>query len=356
MFRTVYKYFELANTCKVLGYSRVVSDLPALLNNKPKLEDLLQLAREKRVSLEQNPSTTAFRLVNSSADEIADLSVDFFAGVLIASLYTELSQRQENILLEALVATFQPVSIYLKRRPKEARHVANVNRDSLAPEAPAWGERIDEIEILEHGVKYLIRPGGDLSVGLFLDMREPRAWLGHHVAGRTVLNTFAYTCGFGLVSSLNGATRAANLDLSRRVLDWGQENYRLNKLEPKRFDFISGDVFDWLSRFARRQDKFDVLILDPPSFANSKRTRFSAAANYDELIELAASIVAPDGMLLACCNNAQLSKRAFYTQIKTGLKHASRGFNLLESLGQSKIDFPMPENLESPLKVFALEV
>jgi 23S rRNA (cytosine1962-C5)-methyltransferase len=333
-----------------------VPDLAALLNNTPKLEDLLLQARAKRGALEQNPSTTAFRLVNSSADDIADLSVDFFAGALVASLYTELSEKQENALLEVLAATFQPVSIYLKRRPKEARHVANIDRDLLAPDAPAWGEHVDELTILENGVKYLIRPGGDLSVGLFLDMREPRAWLKHHVAGKTVLNTFAYTCGFGLIASLNGATRAANLDLSRRVLDWGQENYRLNNLEPKRFDFISGDVFDWLTRFSRREDKFDVVILDPPSFATSKHRRFSAAANYDELIELAVSIVAPDGLLLACCNNAQLSKRAFYAQIKTGLKRASRGFNLLESLGQSKIDFPVLEHLEPALKVFALEV
>ncbi len=316
----------------------------------------MQIARVKRVSLEQNPSTTAFRLVNSGADEIADLSVDFFAGVLVASLYAELSEKQENVLLEVLAQTFAPVSIYLKRRPKEARHVANVARDSLAPDAPAWGERVDEIEILENGVKYLIRPGGDLSVGLFLDMRESRAWLKHHVAGKTMLNTFAYTCGFGLISSLNGATRAVNLDLSRRVLDWGQDNYRLNKLEPKRFDFISGDVFDWLTRFSRRGDKFDVVVLDPPSFATSKHIRFSAATNYDELVELAASIVTPEGLLLACCNNAQVSKRNFYAQIKTGLKRAGRGFNLLQSLGQSKIDFPTLNNLESPLKVFALEV
>ena len=339
-----------------LSYSRVVPDLQSLLTNIPKLEELLNQARAKRLTLENNSSTTAFRLVNSSGDGVPDLSVDFFAGVLVASLYTDLSEKQENTLLEVLAEVFQPQAIYLKRRPKEARHVANVARDSLAPDAPAWGERMDELAILEQGVKYLIRPGGDLSVGLFLDMREPRAWLKHHVAGKTVLNTFAYTCGFGLVSSLNGAARVVNLDLSRRVLGWGEENYRLNNLEPKRFDFISGDVFDWLGRFARREDKFDVVILDPPSFATSKNVRFSAAANYDELVALASRIVAPDGLLLACCNLAQLSKRAFYAQIKTGLKRANRGFNLLDSLGQSKVDFPTPENLESPLKVFALEL
>ncbi len=104
------------------------------------------------------------------------------------------------------------------------------------------------------------------------------------------------------------------------------------------------------------EDRFDVVILDPPSFATSKQMRFSAAANYDTLIELAASIVAPEGLLLACCNQEKLSKRNFYAQIKTGLKRAGRGFNLLESLGQSKLDFPTPEGLEPPLKVFALEL
>jgi 23S rRNA (cytosine1962-C5)-methyltransferase len=128
-----------------------VPDLQALLNNIPKLEELLEFVQEKRVRLEQNPSTTAFRMVNSSADSVPDLSVDFFAGVLVASLYTDLSTKQENILLEVLAATFEPRAIYLKRRPKEARHVANVNRNSLAPDAPTWGEQVDEITILENG-------------------------------------------------------------------------------------------------------------------------------------------------------------------------------------------------------------
>ncbi len=149
-----------------------MTDLPALLNNPAKLEQLFRTARTKRSTLEQNPNTTAFRLVNSSADEIADLTVDFFANVLVASLYSGLSEQLEQILLEVLAASFQPKAIYLKRRPKEARHVANVARDSLAPEAPAWGKQVDELTILEHGVQFLIRPGGDLSVGLFLDMRR----------------------------------------------------------------------------------------------------------------------------------------------------------------------------------------
>jgi 23S rRNA (cytosine1962-C5)-methyltransferase len=308
------------------------------------------------VALLGDARTTAFRLVNGAGDSLDGLTVDRFEDVLVASLYDDLEPGDETALLETLAHAFEPRAIYLKRRPKEARVAANAQRDQLAPDAPSWGERVDELAVVEGGVQYLIRPGGDLSVGLFLDMREPRAWLRHNVAGRTVLNCFAYTCGFGLVGSLGGATRAVNLDLSRRVLEWGEQNYRTNTIEPKRFDFVSGDVFDWLTRFARRGDTFDCVVLDPPSFATSKHTRFSAASNYDELVSLAVRVLAPDGLLLACCNHARLERRAFLGAVRRGVERAGRGYNLIASLGQSDTDFPVPGHAEPPLKVFALEV
>lgn len=282
--------------------------------------------------------------------------MDWFDGVLVASLYDDLSAQDEQRTLEVLLTAFEPHSVYLKRRPKEARVAANTERDWRAPEAPAWGGPKEELTVLEGGLSYLIRPGGDLSVGLFLDMRETRAWLRHNVASRTVLNAFAYTCAFGVVASVGGSARAVNLDLSRRVLDWGEENYRLNHLEPKRFDFIQGDVFDWFTRFARREERFECVVLDPPSFATSKTTRFSAMSNYDDLAEAAARVLAPDGLLLACCNHARLERRAFLRALRTGLERAGRGYNLVASLGQSPDDFPVPDAQEPPLKVFALEV
>jgi 23S rRNA (cytosine1962-C5)-methyltransferase len=244
----------------------------------------------------------------------------------------------------------------LKRRPREARVAANTEREFLASDAPVYGEALEEIEILESGVKFLIRPGGDLSVGLFLDMRDTRHWLRYNISNRTALNSFAYTCGFGVVATLGGSERTINLDLSRRVLDWGDANYRANSLVPKKFDFISGDVFDWFTRLSRRGDTFGCVILDPPSFATSKFSRFSAASNYDELVERAVKLLEPDGLLLACCNHAKLERRMFLGAIKRGLTRAGRGYNLVASLGQSEIDFPVTDDLEAPLKVFALEV
>lgn len=318
------------------------------------LSQRLLEARARRAGIDS--STTAFRVVNGAGDSLEGLTIDAFADVLVASLYVDLSEVQENALLEVIARALEPRSIYLKRRPREARIAATLERATLAPDAPAWGERVDRLTVLENGVRYLIQPGGDLSVGLFLDMRDTRHWLRYNNSNRTVLNCFAYTCGFGVAATLAGSDRAVNLDLSKRVLEWGADNYRENKLIPKQFDFISGDVFDWVTRLARHGDQFGALILDPPSFATSKFARFSAVSNYDILIESAVRLLEPDGVLLACCNHHKLERRFFIAAIKRGLERAGRGYNLIASLGQSQTDFPVPDTIESPLKVFALEI
>ena len=330
--------------------------LSAQIQNLEQLEQKLLEAKTKRKPLQLSQDTNAYRLVNGSGDVLEGLTIDQFFDVLVVSLYQDISQDQEFILLETIAKVFKPQSIYLKRRPKEARVVSNTHRPDLAPQMAAWGLETPETTVLERGVKYQIRPSGDLSVGIFLDMRETRTWLGQNIGKSRVLNCFSYTCGFGLVASLAGSSRVVNLDLSRKVLDWGQENYRLNNLEPQDMDFISGDTFEWFKRFARRGDTFEAIILDPPSFATSKHSRFSAANNYDDLVYQAVQLLEPHGLLLACCNHAKLSRLQFKQAITRGLDQAKRGYNLLKSLGQSGIDYPVPEIEEAPLKVFALEV
>ena len=140
------------------------------------------------------------------------------------------------------------------------------------------GPDLGEFIAREEGLAYVIRPGEGLSTGLFPDMREGRARVRAWAAGRRVLNTFAYTCGFGVAAAAGGAARVLNLDLSKSVLEWGQANYRANGFEPDPHDFVFGDVFDWLVRLAKRGDRFDLVILDPPGFSRTKSRAFSAAA------------------------------------------------------------------------------
>src|SRR6202040_322297 len=130
------------------------------------------------------------------------------------------------------------------------------------------------------------------SVGLFFDQRDNRRrLLVNHVAAEfplfpggadeaEVLNTFAYTCGFSVAAAKAGA-RATSLDLSKKYLEWGKRNFALNQLDPAAHDFIFGDVFDWLRRLAKKGRAFDVVILDPPTFSQSREAgTFQAEKDY----------------------------------------------------------------------------
>ncbi len=230
--------------------------------------------------------------------------------------------------------------MYVKRRPQEARHAANVDRDRLAPPRPLWGEDTPEVTALEDGVPYLIRPGGDLSVGLFTDARPARRWVRTHATGR-VLNTFAYTCAFGLNATLAGADTVKNLDLSRKVLEWGQQNYALSGQPHPDRDFIYGDVFDWLHRLARKDDRYDLVILDPPSFARSRSGVWRSERDYANLAALAAALLAPHGRLLAMNNHAGVTHATFERMLHAGAPH----LKVTERLGPGE-DYPAATHLK----------
>jgi len=248
-------------------------------------------------------------------------------------------------------------SVYVKYRPRQASRVPEEEMGLLAPPLPIFGpdlgtlRRDQTCEVFEtsqvsgflgreEGLNYLIRSTEGLSSGLFADMREGRARVRAWAEGLTVLNTFAYTCGFGVAAMAGGATRVLNLDLSRSVLAWGQENYRLNGFEPDPRDFVFGDVFDWLARFARRGETFDLVIVDPPSFSTTKSARFSAAKDIAQLTELAAKVVSPGGRLLACSNLAELPWRTFREHVLAGVANAGRLPSISGVFHEPDLDFP----------------
>ncbi len=297
---------------------------------KSNMYHLLERAYQRREVLNTDPSTTFYRLLHTgdvpTHDNLAGVTLERAQDVGILSLYRDFTATQELELARSIGQVMGLNSIYLKRRPKEAKHLANIQRDVLAPELPILGAPRAEVVVLEHGIQFLIRPGSDLSVGLFSDMRPTRGWLRHYLAQKSagkVLNTFSYTCGFGVVAALEGHS-CKNLDASRKVLEWGMENYRLNGLEPDPLDFIYGDVFDWLSRFAKRGERFDTLILDPPSFARGKTGIFRVQSNYNDLVRQALHCLNPGGILLACTNHTGLPSSEFASQIRQG----ARGFPL----------------------------
>jgi 23S rRNA (cytosine1962-C5)-methyltransferase len=259
-------------------------------------------------------------------------------------------------LARDLTVRLEPRAAYARTRPRRASRLTDAERRELAPERPLLGEPVEREVVVEHGVNYEIRPHAGPSAGLFLDMREVRRWVRGVAAGRSVLNLFAYTCGFGVVACLGGARRVLNLDASRPYLRWGQANYELNGLAPEGHDFVYGDAFDWLGRLARRQERFDLVILDPPSFGSTRFGTFSAEHDYERLVRFAARVLRHDGILLAATNHRGISGRRFDQLVERGLDAAPRIRRQLGRWHEPAVDFPVAPGARPYLKIVAHEL
>ncbi len=288
-------------------------------------------ARLEAIQAQLGPDTTAFRLIDEP-----DVTVDWFDGVAVLSTYADFGPEEEARWADRLRAECAARAVYVKRRPKEARHLSNVRPEELAPPTPLAGDSVDSLEVLERGLRFEIRPSNGLSVGLYLDARDARAWVQAHAEARRVANFFAYTCGFGVAALKGRAARAVNVDVSRKVLDWGALNTTKNRFEANPRDFIAGDAFDWLRRLHKKGDRFDLVIVDPPGFATTKGSRFSAAQDYHQLAARAAELLAPGGQLLLLCNVAAMTWADFDGQLRRALGPSALSG---ERLGASAVDF-----------------
>lgn len=287
--------------------------------------------------------TTFYRAVHTT-ESAGQFALDVVGAVGVLSLYAPFPAAEEQALAGACAQAAKLRSVYLKRRPVEARHLANVARETLSPPEPLWGEAQEEVTGVELGVPYLLRPGADLSIGLFGDARPAREWVQRHAQGR-VLNTFAYTCGFGLNAALGGAQAVKNVDLSRKVLAWGQENYALNGLPAPDSDFLYGDVFEWLSRLQRRGEAFDLVVLDPPSFARGRRGVWRSEKDYGRLVAQAAAVTAPGGGLLTLLNHAGVTASVLEHMVQAGLAGAGRVGQRTAQFGAGE-DYPGASHLK----------
>jgi len=160
----------------------------------------------------------------------------------------------------------------------------------------------------EHHLKYGIDFDAGYSVGFFIDQRENRRYLRQIAPGR-VLNCFAYTCSFSVAAASVGA-RTVNVDLSKKSLSRGRENFGLNSLPTNEHQFIADDVMAVLPRLARKGEKFDVVILDPPTFSRSHRGKtFHVENDFEELLTAALEVVARDGRILLSTNCSSLREK-----------------------------------------------
>ncbi len=315
--------------------------------------ELLTLALARRAPLADDPQTTLYRLINAAGDGLPGLAVDRYGDALVVSVYDEIGRPEPLAAgwIERLAEATHAGAIYVKYRQRQASRVDEEALPALAPSKPIIGRPLGEYPAHEDGLAYLVRPGEGWNPGIFPDMREMRARVRAWASGKRVLNCFAYTCGFGLAALAGGAARVVNLDVSWPSLERGGANYRANGFVPDATDFLYGDTFDWLPRLARQPDRFDIVILDPPGFARTKTHTFSAAHDYGKLSQAAAAVIAPAGLLVACCNVADLSLTSFRNRVVAGLDAAWRAAEIVGVYQAPALDFPTSPNRESHLKV-----
>ena len=305
--------------------------------------------------------TNAFRLIHGASDGWPGWFVDKLGDCLLSQAETPLSVRQ-NEELSRLARNHAARGVYHKTLSRQVRRATTAEASPQLVLGTAAPERF---EIRENGIRYEMSFGEGYSVGLFLDQRDNRRrFLTGHVAADfpplptahcQLLNCFAYTCGFSVCAARAGA-RTTSLDLSKKYLDWGKRNFALHGLDPAAHDFIYGDAFDWLRRLAKRGRAFDVVVLDPPTFSQSKETGvFRADKDYGRLVAAALAGLKPGGILFASTNAADWPPAEFLAEIERAIHAARRNIHNRHYFPQPP-DFPVSRAEPAYLKTVWLRV
>lgn len=292
----------------------------------------LRRAIQRRESLASaaGSATNAWRLCDGSGDGIPGVFIDSFAGHWVV-------QTKGVPFPEDLVQTpdLGWQSLWWKRL------------DQHQKEAPLCvaGQQAAEVVILENGLQFRIDFQAGYSLGIFLDQREQRRAVRQSCRrGQRVLNLFAYTCAFSVAAAAAGAV-AESIDLSRPCLDWGRQNFLLNGIDPAGHFFSRGDAFDWLRRLANKQRRYELVILDPPTFSrNDAGKLWRVERDYPALAAAALAVLAPSGRLLCCTNQMGLSAAAFDRLLQEGCALAGRRV-IRSKPGSVPPDFTAPPGL-----------
>ncbi|MBY8081780.1 class I SAM-dependent methyltransferase [Vibrio fluvialis] len=315
----------------------------------------IQQAQLLRDDLIERDGLTGYRLIAAESDGLPGITIDKYQDFLVCQLLSAGAECQKDALVEALKQCFPTCSIYERsdvavRKKEGLEERVGVLHGELPPKS---------VVIEENGVKISVDIVGGHKTGFYLDQRDSRFQSMKYVKNKDVLNCFSYTGGFGLYALKGGAKRVINADVSQPALDTAKFNAELNEFDisKKRAVFLNADVFKLLREYRDQGTKFDVVIMDPPKFAESKAQLNGACRGYKDINMLAMQILNPGGTLLTYSCSGLMDQVLFQKIIADAALDAGRDVKFIERFEQAAdhpTDTAYPEGFY--LKGFACKV
>jgi 23S rRNA (cytosine1962-C5)-methyltransferase len=283
-----------------------------------RVEKALQLRR-----LLQLPGPdAAFRLIHGAGDGLPGLTCDLLGPTAVLYCYAAAMLPTARILAEAVRGFGKLDGVVVKVR---ARGSADQVPQEVIGAAP------EQLVVKESGVPFEVHPLGGLNVGLFTDMREHRRGLGRFVAGRTVLNLFSYTAALSVACARAGATAVTSVDTSPGVAAWARTNFALSDLTGPQWKFETGDAVRFLARAQKDRERYDVVLIDPPTFSTARGAPWTLDRDYPDLIAQACAVIPEGGLLWLAANTHELGSLVRLAQ--KGFRKARRLASILEQGG-----------------------
>ncbi|MHB0858262.1 MAG: class I SAM-dependent rRNA methyltransferase [Anaerolineae bacterium] len=290
----------------------------------------LQAALRRRENLAQDPATDAYRMVFAESDGLPGLIVDRYADWLVLQSLTLGIERWKPLLANLLMELAEPRGIY-ERSDVDVRGHEGLKAATgvLAGENPAA-----QVIVQEQGLRFGVDLRLGHKTGLYLDQRDNRRRVAAYSSGREVLNVFAYTGGFAVYAASQGAARVANLDSSADALQAAHGNMALNALARDTDDYVVGDAFQVLRRYRSEEQRYDLVILDPPKFAFSRGQLTAATRGYKDINMLGMQLLRPGGYLATFSCSGLVSEDLFQKVLFGASVDVGREVRILERLGQ----------------------
>ncbi len=279
------------------------------MHSSAQLIDRIEAALERRAELLAEPEPSACRLVHDRADGIDGLVIEKLADVLIVQRHEgrlKLNERQLRDAAEYVRTRVNARAVYLKDFVRDRAEVDEAV-DARHRDAQPWiGEPVEPVlTVAEAELLLRVRPYDGFSVGVFLEHRANRQRVRLMAAGRRVLNAFSYTGGFSVAAARGTALSVASVDVSRRYLAWSRDNFEANAIELDPHRFFRSDIFDFYRRARRSGLRYDLIVLDPPSFARLRRPKrtFELTRQLERLVSEGVALLDPGGIVLLAVNH-----------------------------------------------------